>query len=123
MIRRTSGASRFNIYKVSKVLGLTNMKEVISKRDDLIMDALFHSEPVHRFEYRGDMFKFFGFQLLHEQRSFAVTGDDILVFCGKLRYIELQESNLARTREVAIRDAVLMSRVEVTDMAVAPDKD
>ena len=42
MIRRTSGASRFNIYKFSDVLGLGGMEKVVSKRDDFVVDALFY---------------------------------------------------------------------------------
>ena len=51
MIRRTSGANRFNIYKFSQVLGLRSMEKVISRRDDFIVTALFYFEPVQRFEY------------------------------------------------------------------------
>ena len=50
MIERTSGTNRFNIYKFSKVLGLRSMEKVISKRDDLLVDALFYFKPVQRFE-------------------------------------------------------------------------
>ena len=46
MIGRTNGASRFNMYKFSEVLGLRSMEKVISKRDDFVMDALFYSEPM-----------------------------------------------------------------------------
>ena len=60
MNRRTSGASRFNIYKFSEVLGLIGMKKIVSKREDFIMDALFYFEPLQRFVYRGDMFSFRG---------------------------------------------------------------
>ena len=56
MIGRTSGASRFNIYKFSEVLGLRGMEKVVSKRDDFVVDALFYFEPLERFEYRGDKF-------------------------------------------------------------------
>ena len=57
----------------------------VIKRDDFIVDALFYFESVQRFEYRGDMFGF-GFQILREQGSFAVTGDEIFVFVrGKFR--------------------------------------
>ena len=58
MIRRMSGASRFNIFKFSEVLGLISMKKIISKRDDFIMDALFNLEPVQRFECRIDTISF-----------------------------------------------------------------
>ena len=58
MIGRTSGASRFNIYKFYEVLGLRDMEKVVGKRDDFAMDALFYFEPVQRFEHRGDMFSF-----------------------------------------------------------------
>ena len=58
MIGRTSEASRFNIDKFSEVLGLRGMEKVVGKRDDFVVDALFHFEPVQRFEYRGDMFSF-----------------------------------------------------------------
>ena len=34
------------------------MERIVSKRDDFVVDALFYSEPVQRFEYRGDMFSF-----------------------------------------------------------------
>ena len=39
MIRRTSGDTRFNIYKFSEVLGFRKYGEG-DKRDDLVMDAL-----------------------------------------------------------------------------------
>ena len=58
MIERMSGVSRFNIDTFSEVLGLRGMEKVVVKRDDFVMDALFHFEPVQRFEYRGDMFSF-----------------------------------------------------------------
>ena len=77
MIGRTNGASRFNIDKFSEVLGLRGMQKVVGKRDDFVMDALFYFEPVQRFEYRG--VQFWGFQLLREQGSFAVAGDEIFV--------------------------------------------
>ena len=60
MIGRTSGASRFNTDKFSKVLGLQGMENVVSKRDDFIVDALFYFEPVQIFEYMGDIFSFGG---------------------------------------------------------------
>ena len=60
MIGRTSGASRFNIDKFSEVLGLQDMENVVSNRDDFVVDALFYFEPVQRFEYWGDMFSFRG---------------------------------------------------------------
>ena len=56
---RMSGASRFNIYKFSEVLGLCGMKR--SEGDDFVVDTLFYFKPVQRFEYRGDMFSFGGF--------------------------------------------------------------
>ena len=52
MIRRMSGASRFNIYKFSEVFGLISMEKVISKKDDFIADVLFYFESVERFDYR-----------------------------------------------------------------------
>ena len=58
MIGRTSGASRFNIYKFSEVLGLRSMEKVISNKDDFVVDALLHFAPVQLFENRGDMFSF-----------------------------------------------------------------
>ena len=58
MIGRTSGASRFNIDKFSEVLGLRCMEQVVGKRDDFVMDALFYFEPVQRFEYRSDIISF-----------------------------------------------------------------
>ena len=58
MIRRRA-ASRFNIYKFSEVLELQSMEKVICQRNDFEVDALFF-EPVQRFEYRGDMFIFWG---------------------------------------------------------------
>ena len=57
---RTSEASRFNIDKFSEVLVLRDMKKVVSKRDDFVMNALFYFEPVQRYEYRGDIFSFGG---------------------------------------------------------------
>ena len=92
MIGRTSGASRFNIDKFSEVLGLQGIEKVIGKRDDFVMDALFYFEPVQRFKYRGDMLSFWGFELLREQGSFAVAGDEIFVFAvslGKVSYNSL----------------------------------
>ena len=79
MIARTIGACRFNIYKFSEVLVLRGIEQVISKRNDFVVDALFYFEPVQRFKYRGEMFCF-GFQLLRKQGSFAVTGDDIYIY-------------------------------------------
>ena len=58
MIERTNGASRFDIDKFSEVLGLRDMEKVINNRDNFVVDALFHSEPEQRFEYRDDMFSF-----------------------------------------------------------------
>ena len=52
-----NGASRFNIDKFSEVLGLRGTKKVVGKRD-VVMDVLFYFEPVQRFEYRNDMFRF-----------------------------------------------------------------
>ena len=46
MPRRTSRASKFNLYKFSLVLGLISMEKVISERNYFIMDALFYFEPV-----------------------------------------------------------------------------
>ena len=86
MIGRMSGACRFNIYKFSQILGLQSM-EVVSKRDDFVVNALFYFEPVQR----GDMFSL-GFQLLCKQGSFVVTGDEIFVFVeslGKVSYNRL----------------------------------
>ena len=39
MIGRTSRASRFNIDKFSKVLGLRGMEKVVGKRDDFVMEC------------------------------------------------------------------------------------
>ena len=50
MIGRTSGSSRFNIDKFSEVLGLRGMERIVSKRDDLVVDALLYFKPVQRFE-------------------------------------------------------------------------
>ena len=36
------------------------MERIVSKGDDFVVDALFYFEPVHRFEYRDDMFSFGG---------------------------------------------------------------
>ena len=41
MIGKTSEASRFNNYNFSEVLRLRSMENVISKRDDFVVDALF----------------------------------------------------------------------------------
>ena len=81
MIRITSGASRFNIYKFSEVLVLRNVEKVLSKRDDFIVDALFCLEPVQKFEYRSDVFSF---RCSCYYASFAVTGKEIC-FRGKFR--------------------------------------
>ena len=40
MIGRTSGASRFNIDKLSEVLGLRGMEKVVGKRDDFVVNVL-----------------------------------------------------------------------------------
>ena len=58
MVRRTSGAIRFNIYKFSDELGLTSVEKVISKGDYFIASALFYLESVQRYEYRADTFSF-----------------------------------------------------------------
>ena len=87
MIGRTSGASRFNIDKFSEVWRLRDMEKVVGKhgkRDDFVMDAFFYFELVQRFEYRV-ICLVLGFQLLREQGSFAVAGDEIFVFCGKFK--------------------------------------
>ena len=52
MIRRMSGASRFNIFKFSEVLGLITMEKIMRKRGDFIVDVLCYFEPVQKFEYR-----------------------------------------------------------------------
>ena len=83
MIGGTSGVSRFNIDKFSEVLGLRGMERVVGKRDDFVIITIFYLDLVHRFECRGDMFSF-GFQLLREQGSFAVTRDEIFVFAVSL---------------------------------------
>ena len=36
------------------------MENVVGKRDDFVVDALFCFEPVQRFEYQGGMFSFGG---------------------------------------------------------------
>ena len=61
MILRASGASRFNIDKLSEVLGLRCMEKVVRKMIFQWMPVLLYFEPVQRFEYRGDMFSFGGF--------------------------------------------------------------
>ena len=58
MIRRTSGLSRFNIYKFSEVLGLRSMEKVVTKTN-FVMNALFYFESMQKSEYRGDIFSFF----------------------------------------------------------------
>ena len=58
MIGRTSGASRFNIDKISEVLGLCGMERIVSEGDDFVVDTLFYFKPVRSFEFRGDMFSF-----------------------------------------------------------------
>ena len=60
MVVRTTGASRFTICKFSEELWLRSMEKVISKRNAFIVDALFYFEPVQSFEYRDDMFSFWG---------------------------------------------------------------
>ena len=47
MIERTSGASRFYIYKFFEILRLRGMEKVVGKRDDFVMDALFYFELVY----------------------------------------------------------------------------
>ena len=58
MIGRRSGAKTFNTDKFSEVLGLRGIEKIVSKRNDLVVDALFYFEPLQRFEYRADMFSF-----------------------------------------------------------------
>ena len=36
------------------------MERIVSKRDDVVVDALFYFEPVQRLEYRCGMFSFGG---------------------------------------------------------------
>ena len=84
MIGRMSGASRFSIDKFSEVLGFSGMEKVVGKTDDFVMDALFYFEPVQRFEYRV-IRSALRFELLREQGSFAVAGDEIFLFCSKFR--------------------------------------
>ena len=69
MIRRTSGASRFNIYKFSEVLVLRCMEKVINKRDDFVVDALFYFALVQRFEYKYDKIKIFSSQTWPTKRQ------------------------------------------------------
>ena len=57
---------RFHIYEFLEVLGLEGVEKIISKRDDFVVDLLFHLVPMQRFENRGDSVQFLGFQLLHE---------------------------------------------------------
>ena len=79
MIERMSGANSFNIYKFSEVLGLRIMEMVISKRDDFVVDELFYLSQCIDFT-TGLIYSVLGFQILPEQGSFAVTGDEIIVF-------------------------------------------
>ena len=80
MVRRTSGASMFNIYKFSDVLGMRTKETGISKRDDCVMDALLFKILSHCRDFQtGVMFSILGFQLLHEQGSFTVTVNAIFV--------------------------------------------
>ena len=83
MIRRTSGASRFNIYKFSEVLGLQSTK-VISKRDDFVLDVVFYFEPVQKFEYRGNMFSF-GVPVIAGAMKFCSNWRRDICFCSKFR--------------------------------------
>ena len=48
------------ILQVSKILGLRSMMKVLSVRDDFVVYVLFYFEPVHIFQYRGDVFSFGG---------------------------------------------------------------
>ena len=59
------------------------MEKVVGKRDNFVTDALFYFEPVQRFEYRV-ICSVLGFQILREQGSFAVAGDEIFVFVVSL---------------------------------------
>ena len=81
MIGGTSGAKRFNIYKFSEVLGLRGMKKVTSKRDDIVMDAIFF---YCRDLSTGVICSVLGFQLLREKESFVVTGEKIIAFAVSL---------------------------------------
>ena len=47
----------------------------------------FESVQIHGFEYRVMCVHFWGFQLLHEQGSFAVTEDEIFVFVVSLNKV------------------------------------
>ena len=84
MIERTSGASRFNIYKFYEVLGLRYMEKVIGKRDDFVVDALFYFEPVQRFDYRADMFSF-GVPVTVRAKEFCSSWRRDICFFGKFR--------------------------------------
>ena len=64
------------------------MEKVVSKRDNFVVDALIYFEPVHRFEYRGDMFSF-GVPISARAREFCSNWrQDICFFAvtlGKVR--------------------------------------
>ena len=78
------GASRFNVDRLSEVLGLRGMKRIVSKRDDFLVDTVFHFEPVQRFEYPGDMFSF-GVQVIARAREFCSSWKRDICFYGKFR--------------------------------------
>ena len=84
MIRRTSRASRFNVYKFSEVLLLRSVEKVVCKGDDFIVDTLFYFEPVQRFEYRGARFSF-GVPVTARAREFCSNWSRDICFCGKFR--------------------------------------
>ena len=84
MIGRTSEASRFNIDAFSEFLGLRGMENVVNKRYDFVMDALFYFEPMQRCEYRGDMFSF-RVQVTVRAREFCSNWGRDICFCSYFR--------------------------------------
>ena len=60
------------------------MEKIVSKRVDFAVDALFYSEPVQRFEYRGDMFSF-GVLVTARATVFCSSWRGDIGFCGKFR--------------------------------------
>ena len=60
------------------------MERIVSKGDDFVVDTLFYFKPVHRFEFRRDMFSF-------GSSSYCASKGDLqnwrrdICFCGKFR--------------------------------------
>ena len=61
------------------------MERIVSKRDDFVVDTVFYFKPVQRFEFRGDMFSFWGSIVTARARKFYNSWRRDICFCGKFR--------------------------------------